>query len=443
MGKIFLPALILLQIFLFTPLFGQEDTGGTTKKLKAGVFKVDITPPIDIPLGGYANRTGPATGIRDSLNAVVIVFDDDVTKVVIVTLDIIQVKYNEGQQICRAIEKVSGISQDKIILNASHTHGSPWLETDSIYSNEVATKIADAVKIASENLNPVSIGYGEGAVNFNVNRRIVTEAGDCYNGLNPEGITDHRVKVLRVDDQKNIISPLALIFHTACHANVFRWQNTQVTADFPGEAKSFIERNFGNNTTAMFLQGCAGDIRANLPEKGKTPKEPSFGRNGDEADLRWCAWSTGAEVVKTATWLGMNEQYENRQVDNSINAVAGLIKVDAKPGKEALWPREHIVNGKANLPVKIITIGSFCFVGLPGEPVVEYGLKIEEALKKMGFAHVFVMGYMDGDIGYIPTKKMFGEGGYEVTECSLQPTCEDEIIEGITTLANKIITNGN
>ena len=77
-------------------------------------------------------------------------------------------------------------------------------------------------------------------------------------------------------------------------------------------------------------------------------------------------------------------------------------------------------------------------MALPGEPVVEYGFSIEKQLQGLGFEHVFVMGYSDGDAGYIPTKKMFDEGGYEVEESALMPSCEKEIIGEITQIAKEL-----
>ena len=302
MGKMKLPVLFLIVLMLAPQLFARMPIiKETEQQTRAGVCKINITPPLTIPLGGYANRTGPATGVRDSLYAAVIVFDDGKTRAAIVTLDIIQVKYKEGQKICRAIEEVAGINENNVIINASHTHGSPWLETDSVYCSELASKTARAVKLAGENMHPVSIAFGEGLIDFNVNRRKQTGDGRYINTLNPEGVTDHRVKVLRIDKAEEPFNPLAVLFHVVCHPNVFRWQNTRVTADFPGEAKLFVEKNFDQGTTALFLQGCAGDIRANLPEEGKAPDEPSFGRNGTEADMRWCGWSAGTEVVKTVS----------------------------------------------------------------------------------------------------------------------------------------------
>ncbi|MCP5111729.1 MAG: hypothetical protein GY953_12940, partial [bacterium] len=95
--------------------------------LKAGAAKVDITPPLAIPLSGYADRKGPATGIHDPLNAAVIAFDDGGRRAAIITLDILDLSLADGDAIKAAVSRATGIARDHILINVSHTHGSPTL----------------------------------------------------------------------------------------------------------------------------------------------------------------------------------------------------------------------------------------------------------------------------------------------------------------------------
>ena len=48
------------------------------------------------------------------------------------------------------------------------------------------------------------------------------------------------------------------------------------------------------------------------------------------------------------------------------------------------------------------------WVALPGEAFVETGL----ALKEAGAS--FVVGYANGWVGYLPIRRAYGQGGYEV-----------------------------
>ena len=52
------------------------------------------------------------------------------------SLDIIQVLQQVGDSIRSAIQSATGIHEDHIIINASHTHGSPWINTDIHYQKE-------------------------------------------------------------------------------------------------------------------------------------------------------------------------------------------------------------------------------------------------------------------------------------------------------------------
>ena len=426
---------ILFLIFNLPHITGQGIETITKTNLRAGVAKVDITPPIGIPLGGYDVREGPATGIHDPLHVVVIVFDDGETRAAIVSLDILQVLQQAGDSIRSAIQSATGIHKDHIIINASHTHGSPWFDADIHYKNEIIARSAEAARIAVSQLRQVSLGYGEGEIDFNINRRTIDADGKCCPKLNPKGICDHRVKVLRIDDSDSM-TPMSVIMHVVCHSNVFRGENTEVSGDFPGVAKSFIERAYYNSTTAMFLQGCAGDIRPNLPDIDTGGD--GYGRSGSEADMTWCGWTLGTEVVRVATQLRVHEQLIQRQTQFKITAAMATLELDAdaeKPGQATLQ-RDRIIGGKSLLPIQVLKIGDIWFVCLPGEPVVEYGLQIEKNMEGLG--EVFVMGFSAGDAGYIPVEHMFAEGGYEA-ECPYTPSCEKVVLDGVNQLVKEVI----
>jgi neutral ceramidase len=392
--------------------YAQASTGAWDKvpltDLKAGVAEADITPRVGIKLAGYAERTGPSTGVHDPLKAVALVFDDGQSRAVIISFDSIQLLQAEGDAITEAVTAATGIPATHILLNASHTHGAPWLRTDEAHQREVVAKVAAAVKEAVGKLRRVSLGYGEGAIDFNISRRTLNAQGKAEGKLNPQGVVDRRVKVLRVD-AGDAVEPLAVVMHLACHPNVFRGENTEISADFAGLAKAFVERSFNGRTTAMFLQGAGGDLRTNLPPVG------GGYRNGSEADMAWAAYSLGAEAVQVAVALRVREKMLERPKEFRIAAATDLLRLDPDPQKlksARTFRRDRIEGGKIVFPIRALSVGDFLFVGLPGEPVVEYGLGIEKDLAPLG-KKVFVLGYTAGDAGYVPVEHMLDEGGYE------------------------------
>jgi neutral/alkaline ceramidase-like enzyme len=409
--------------------------------LRAGVARVDITPPLSVPLAGYADRTGPASGIHDPLHAAVIVFDDGRRKTAIVTLDVLDISEANGEAVREAIQRSAGIDPDYVLINVSHTHGSPVLESDANWRNELVAKVAGATRLAADRLRPVSLGYGEGTIDFNTNRRVINDQGICIAGLNPDGVCDRRVKVVRVDDGDSI-EPMAVLMHAVCHANVYRMGNTQITADFPGVAKAFVEKSFGGRTVALYLQGCSGNVRANLPGAGAgyTNNTADFGRSGNDVDMTWAGWSLGAEAVRVAARARVREQLRDRGASYDIAAAARTLKVSADPDRLAANNRNQVVDGKIDFPVRAVRIGDFWFVGLPGEPVVEYGLQIEERMKGLG--KVMVLGYGSGDASYVPVAHMIEEGGYEVEGGAYSEASEREILDGVQALVERVAPRG-
>ncbi len=429
---------LLLVLMAPLPLRSQPSNGDWNKvpltALKVGVAEADITPAVGIPLAGYVGRTGGSTGIHDPLKVVAVVFDDGRSKAAILSFDSIQLLQADGDDLLRAITKVTNIPATHIVFNASHTHAAPWLSTDASYRQTVISRVVQAVQVAVDRRKPVSLGYGEGAIDFNINRRAINAEGKSVIGLNPSGPNDKRVKILRIDADDSI-EPLALVKNAACHANVFRDANKQISADFPGLAKSFVERAFNGRTTAMYLQGCAGDLRANLP-----PLSTGW-RNGSEADMTWAAWSLGAEAVQVSVALRVSEQLQRRSRDLKIFAAADTLHLAADPEKlknPSALKRDRIEKGKIIFPIRTLAIGEFLFISLPGEPVIEYGLGIEQDLASLG-KKVFVLGYGAGDVGYIPVKRMMPEGGYE-TEGPYWAESEAAIRAGVKNLVSKMFS---
>ena len=297
--------------------------------LRVGIAGVDITPRAGTPLAGYSGRGGPSTGIHDRLRATAVVFDDGQTRAAIVAVDLLNLREADGQAIAAAIERTAGIPRQHVLLNASHTHAAHSLGKGERGRTELAGKIAGAAARAIRGSRPASLGYGEGTIDFNINRRVIGPDGKAKAGLNPAGIVDRRVKVLRIDHGDGV-APAGVIMNAVCHPNVLRSQNSQISADFVGLARTFVQRSFGGGTLAMYLQGTTGDIRANLPSMDPAD---GFGRNGSEADLVWAGHGLGGEVVQVAAGLRVREKLLQRKLHLPIRAAANVVEVTPDRGK--------------------------------------------------------------------------------------------------------------
>ena len=72
-------------------------------QLQAGVYRVDITPPVGISMVGYYARKGVSQGIERPLTATAVVLADEDTKIAIVSCDIIFIQSPDVDEIRRLV----------------------------------------------------------------------------------------------------------------------------------------------------------------------------------------------------------------------------------------------------------------------------------------------------------------------------------------------------
>lgn len=391
--------------------------------LRAGVAKVDITPAATdgVMVTGH-RRT--VFGVRDPLRAGVLVLDDGETQAAIVTLDTIGA-WDEMVKLARQrIEELTGIPAANIMVAASHNHSGPAFDAESSWGQELVDKLGAAATQAAKDLQSVTIGYGEDRIGFNINRRKVIN-GRAVVRLNPDGPNDPRVKVLRFDNGRSL-TPLAVVMHAVCHPCFFTWGDKgsqpypngypKMSADFPGEAQTFVEMCYGDQTSSLFLQGCAGDIRPNLPGHPY--------RCADEADIQWAGRDLGSAVVRTLAREVTREQLRERPSYYAIRVASSMVSL---PGKE----------GRLDAELQAMKIGPYLLLTMPGEPMVEYGLKLEKAISDRAIP--IIVGYANGNLGYIATADAYEVGGYEPNTSKLAPEAEAIILTELTRLADRVI----
>lgn len=406
------------------PLPADEPAFDVRSNLQAAVAKVVISPPDGTATTGHIR---PTKGFRDPLHAVILLLDDGRTKAAIVAHDLIASGPEVTSGFRTAVTEATGIPADHILVAASHNHSGPKWEDNPEYSRKVVTDVTAAVKNARKELRPVTIGYAVDAIDFSINRRQMI-GGKAVVRLNPVGPNDQRVKVLRFDDGRSF-DPLAVLMHAVCHPCVLTWGDKwsppypngypKMSADFPGEAKAFVEKSYGGRTTAMFLQGCAGDIRPNLPGFPY--------RCGDEADMRWCGRGLGCAAIRASDRSLVREQYAKRPSIYPIRAITRTIEVPAFKG------------GTLKCELQALKVGPYLFLTLPGEPMVDYGFQIEKTIGERAIP--IVVGYANGNLGYICTDQAFQEGGYEPAHSASGPGAEAVLVRESVKLADTVIAD--
>ena len=413
-------------IGLALPTLAQEVVDGqfaASSNLRAGVAKIDITPS-DVKGMIAEGHRREVMEVRDPLRAGILVLDDGTTKAAIVTMDVLQAWDALVPLAREKIEAATGVPAANIMITASHNHSGPPYDPLNKWGRELLNKLGAAAKEAASNMRTVTVGYGEDEIGFGINRRKVID-GRAVVRLNPEGPNDPRVKVLRFDDGKSL-TPMAVIMHAVCHPCFFTWgdKGTQpypngypkLSADFPGPAQTFVEKVYDDETQALFLQGCAGDIRPNLPGFPY--------RCADEADIQWAARDLGGAVVRA---LAENVTREKLADRGNFYPIRVASKVISLPGKQ----------GTVDGELMAMKVGPYLFLCMPGEPMVEYGFQLEAAIADRAIP--IVVGYANGRVGYLATEDSYEVGGYEPNTSPLTADAETIILTELGRLADQVI----
>jgi neutral ceramidase len=391
--------------------------------MRAGVGSADITPEPGMILQGHWS-TKPSHSVMYPIEARAVAFEDGGHRSAIITLDLIGIPLDITKRIREAVAK--WIPADSLMVACSHTHCAPptlpclGMIPDPEYMQRLVDTSAQCVQQAIGELQEVTVGLGCGATHFNISRRPLpgTDSMVANYGM----LVDRRVRVLRIEGADRT---LAVLFHYACHPTTFNGSNGFISPDYPGIARTYVERELG--CKALYLPGCFGNIRpAILTDTGGFT-------SATREQLDACGEALGREVCRVSNWLAPRETsglsarvrdvampYGEPMAREQLEAWA---IEDSDRGRLLTGPWAKYVLGlldAGGIPksrateMQRLTIGPIGLVSIPGEPVQEIGHAIEKELRDvLGVEDLWPIGYANDEIGYLCTVLQYGEGGYE------------------------------
>lgn len=392
---------------------------------KAGVARSVITPEKAVWLAGYGSKRAPEGKLHDLWMKALALEDATGHQAVLITSDFQGVPRSMSDLVFAEAEKRYGLKRDQILFTFSHNHCGPRLGDDLIdyypveadqeelvkqYTARMVTETVELIGRALAALAPARLQQGSGQATFAVNRRNNREADIpqlLADGAALKGPVDHAVPVLTVTRPDGTLA--AILFGYACHPTTLSF--VQWCGDYPGFAQLELEQNHPG-ATAMFVNTCGGDQNP-LPRRTVALCE-KYGHQlavGVEEALKQpltpiaATLRTAFEIVDLPYLMvvSRDDLAAYRQDRNAIRARWAerlLKKLDAGDTFEAAYP----------YPVHAWQLGGEMLVIAQGaETVVDYALRFKQ---KYG-PGTWVMGYTDDMIAYIPSRRVWDEGGYE------------------------------
>ena len=393
---------------------------------KVGIGHRKITPTTKVWLAGYGQQRVPYGKIHDLYVKVMALKDSDGNIVVLATTDNQGMSKTVYESIFQKINQRFGIKRKDFMLTFSHNHSGPRLTDDLLdyypveeeqerlvneYSEWMGNQVLDAVGEALENWQPAKLFKGEGNCTFAVNRREnreseVEEMLNSVKGL--KGPVDHNVPVLAIKGEGgNLIS---VLFGYACHPTTISF-NTW-SGDYPGFAQINLEKN-NPGMAALFFNGCGADQNP-LPRR-KLELCEKYGKMLSEAVEKVLGGPMDpiSSDIQTA-FEHVSLDYEEIVTKEKLLPIAkGNSKLHARWAKRMLEKIDVGVEFEKSYPypVQAWKLGNeLLFIGIGGEAVVDYSLRFK---KEYNQQTTWVCGYANELVAYIPSKRVWEEGGYE------------------------------
>jgi neutral/alkaline ceramidase-like enzyme len=418
--------------------------------LQAGVAVVEITPPIGYRMAGYYSERRN-TGTHDPLLAKAIVFRQGDVRAAFVECDIVNMPAEVASKARTLAEKNTGIPAGQIVVAATHSHTGPlfsgplrklWNEQaiaregkDSAesfdYPAALIERIAQSIEQAAQNTRPVKLQSGAGEeTRLAFNRRFHMKDGTVrFNPgrLNPEivrpaGPIDPAVSVLLFADAASG-KAMASITNFAMHLDTIG--GTEYAADYPYYVERKLREKLGADFISLFGTGTCGDINhidvsRDNQLKGHAEAE-RIGTTLGETVLatlpKLVEQKQPSLAVRQKTIEVPAQQFSPAETANANERMAkigtrDLSFLEQVETNKIVDVSQRYPSGKVPLEVVAIRLSpEVAIVTLPGEVFVELGLAIKQASP---FKTTLVVELSNDAPAYVPTKKAFAEGSYEI-----------------------------
>ncbi|MFO0944660.1 MAG: neutral/alkaline non-lysosomal ceramidase N-terminal domain-containing protein [Planctomycetota bacterium] len=392
---------------------------------KAGVAKAVITPEKPVWLAGYGTKRPPDGKLHDLWMKALALEDQDGRRAVLITSDFQGVPKSMSDPVFAQLKQKFGLERHQVLFTFSHNHCGPRLGDDlvdyypveaeqvKLVNKYTAVMIERTVAMVGESLKqlaPASLQTGVGKTTFAVNRRNNPEPqvpAMLAAGTPLSGPVDHAVPVMTVTRPDGRID--AILFGYACHPTTLSFLTW--CGDYPGFAQLEIEAKHPG-ATAMFVNTCGGDQNP-LPRRSVELCQ-RYGHMLAEAveevlarplepvtpGLRTAFAYVELPYLKV---MSREELFEARQADNAIRARWASRMLEKLERGETFSPTYPY-------PIHAWRLGKeMLVIGMGAETVVDYALRFK---REFG-AGTWVLGYCDDMIAYIPSRRVWEEGGYE------------------------------
>lgn len=371
------------------------------QKLMAGSGRAVISiQPHMLPMGGF-------TQVHDELHVRVLILQQQV-RFVIVSVEITSMFPQTRQKLHDLVRELTGA--EHIWITLTHSFAGPHIwpapspgkedRPRPGHKKRSAEEIArcvmleqayidaarQATQTALEQLCPARLGWGTGMCKVNTSRNVLTKDG-WWIGTDDTQPCDHSLQVLRIDGCDG--NPLALMYvygMRSCVTSRIKGDDggMQISSDLCGAACNYLEQKVGEDFTALFLCGPAGDQEPRLKGIFQEPDERGEMRSFNLGQSAYALLDAQGIRLGSAV-LQTYGQITDLHSDVSIHCGRKTFTCRTKKMERNLSKlkptrsAEFEPEGSKELTVYAAKIGQFQLVGVQPEINSITGMEIAEA----------------------------------------------------------------
>jgi neutral ceramidase len=394
--------------------------------IKIKALREKITPPVGTHLAGYGVNV-ISDGIHDDLFVSGISFDDGKSRAILLSYDLLGLDADLIQKIKKECSSIVGIQPENIVLTCTHTHSGPHTRSlairlrDAEYSSKLIEYSKKAVSNAFDSMRDVSVYHYSIDCHENVNRRVITPDNTCHflpcsKHLMPlaNGITDPELGIVFFVNESE--KPIATLLNYAAHPLTCQSggaSSLKISSDYPGVLRKIVEQEIGG--ACIFTTGACGDLHPKGFETGFERTE-EMGRN------------MAIKVIDSFSDSLRNQQLYKLN-DNQLEVRSGMVELAFRKSGcvEERLPLYKDMD-KETFEFQILRLGDICFVGVPGELLVEPGLEIKW---NSPFRKTFILYNSTAYVSYIPPTNAYVSGGYESSTAHIEPFASFKLVSRI------------
>lgn len=433
------------------------------EKLYVGYGRENITPRdkdgklLPVPLGGYPDVRVAKTILSDLYVSCTSIRDAEGNTALIFSVDVLGVNSGIVADIARVITKETGIPKQNIIINATHSHTAPMLDSpESVMNSYLPMFINSACKAAETAIADLTlctelyVGNID-ATGFNFIRRYVT---DEQGNLKHESEPDQYMPVARFvrGNKKDVI-----LANWAAHTDtVTPFNFYAISSDYIGYFRETVEAEL--NAYLSVHMAAAGDVNAVSKIEGETVYKTTRAYGRALGSLLVTNLNT-LERVEIKSSVGAYSKSLTLETDRSLDHLldkaleiydlfykGDMTAYNAKCKEYGITSvnEARAIYSKANTPkykpvtIGAVSIGNIAFGVAPYEMFAKNGKDLKAASE---FDLTFVCAYSNGREGYIAADYAYVNRAYEVDVCMFVKGSAEKLQEQISTLIDKLHTD--